>query len=158
MKDLDKKYDLIKRKGVLVCGFFGIGKSSVKKYRPDVSFFDLDAKFFQKQPGWEKIYVECALALREVYDIVALKSSDKVMNHLTQLGEKFYIVYPNRYAKRDFMERAVKNNYSREWIRSFFSRWEEYIEEIEHEETTNKIILQSGEYLSDIVDRLIRFK
>lgn len=158
MKELDQKYELINRRGVLVCGFFGIGKSSVNKYRPDVSFYDLDAKYFQKQPGWEKIYVECALALREVYDIVALKSSDKVMNRLTELGETFYIVYPSRYAKREFMERAVKNNYSREWIHSFFSKWETYIEEIEQEDTTNKMVLQSGEYLSDIVDRLIRFK
>ncbi len=158
MKDLDKKYDLISRRGVLVCGFFGIGKSSVNKYRPDVSFYDLDSKFFKKQPDWEKVYVECALALREVYDIVSLKSSDKVMNLLTDLGEVFYIVYPNRYAKRDFMERAVKNNYSREWIHAFFSKWDEYIEEIDNEDNAKKIVLQNGEYLSDIVDRLIRFK
>lgn len=157
-KDLERKYDFINKKGVIVCGFFGIGKSSVNKYRPDVSFYDLDAKFFRKQPGWEKIYAECALALREIYDIVAIKSSDKVMDYLTKMGESFYIVYPNRYAKRDFMERAVKNNYSREWIHSFFSKWESYIEEIEQEETINKVVLQSGEYLSDIVDRLIRFR
>lgn len=45
----------IKRKGVIVCGFFGIGKSSVNFYRPDVKFYDLDAKFFKKQPGWENL-------------------------------------------------------------------------------------------------------
>lgn len=151
-------YDIIKRRGVLVCGFFGIGKSSVTTYRPDVNYFDLDAKFFLKQPGWEKIYVECALALRERYEIVCLKSADKVMDLLTELGEEFYVVYPNRHAKRDFMERAIENNYSRDWIRAFFARWESYIEEIEEDDNTNKIVLQDGEYLSDIVDRLIRFR
>ncbi|MGI5842211.1 MAG: hypothetical protein ACOX6H_02830 [Christensenellales bacterium] len=149
---------MIKRKGVIVCGFFGIGKSSVNKFRPDVSFYDLDAKHFVKQPGWEKVYVECALALRERYDIVALKSSDKVMNRLADLDEDFFLVYPNRYAKRDFVERAIKNGYSREWIQNFFAKWDEYLEEVEHEEHANKIVLQNGEYLSDIVDRLIRFK
>ena len=150
--------DDMKRLGVIVCGFFGIGKSSVTKYRPDVSFFDLDATRFKKEPGWEKLYVECALALRHVYDIVSVKSSDKVMNYLSELGVDFCIVYPNRYAKRDFMERAVINGYSREWIQNFFSRWDEFIEEIEQEESSNKIVLQNGEYLSDIVDRIVRFK
>ena len=148
----------IKRKGVIVCGFFGVGKSSVTKYRPDVKFIDLDAKFFVKQPGWEKMYVECALALTNEYDIVCLKSSDKVMNLLDRLGKKYYLVYPNRYAKRDFMERAIKNKYSREWIENFFSRWESYLDEIDQQENANKIVLQSGEYLSDIVDRLVRFR
>ncbi len=155
---IERENDIIKRKGVIVCGFFGIGKSSVNKYRPDISFYDLDAKFFKKQPGWENVYVECALALREKYDIVSIKSADRVMDRLTDLGQEFYIVYPNRHAKRDFMERAVRNNYPREWIHAFFSRWESYIEEIEDEETTNKIVLQNDEYLSDIVDRLVRFR
>ena len=148
----------MKRLGVIVCGFFGIGKSSVTKYRPDISFYDLDATHFKKEPGWEKLYVDCALALRNDYDIVALKSSDKVMNRLTELGESFYLVYPNKFAKRDFMERAVRNGYSREWIQNFFSKWETYIEEVEEEENAQKIVLQTGEYLSDIVDRLIRFR
>lgn len=148
----------IKKKGVIVCGFFGIGKSSVTKYRNDIKFYDLDAKFFKKQPGWEKIYVDCALALQNEYEIVCLKSSDKVMKLLNQLNEKYYLVYPNRYAKRDFMERAVKNRYPREWIEDFFSKWERYIEEVEDEDCANKIVLQSGEYLSDILDRLVRFK
>jgi hypothetical protein len=148
----------LKRLGVIVCGFFGIGKSSVTKYRPDVSFYDLDANNFVKKPGWDKLYVDCALALRHDYDIVAIKSSDKVMHRLDELGVQYYLVYPNRYAKRDFMERAVKNGYSRQWIEQFFSRWEKYIEEVEEEEHAHKIVLQSGEYLSDIVDRLIRFR
>ena len=150
--------DDLKRKGVIVCGFFGVGKSSVTKYRPDVNFFDLDAKYFVKQPGWERMYVECALGLTNTYDIVCLKSSDKVMNLLNDLGEKYYLVYPSRYAKRDFMERAIKNKYSREWIENFFSRWERYLEEVEQEDNANKIVLQSGEYLSDIVDRFVRFR
>lgn len=150
--------DIIKKPGVLVCGFFGIGKSAVPKYRPDVKFYDLDAKAFVKQPGWEKIYVDCALALRKDYDIVAIKSSDKVMNLLNEMGIKYYLVYPNRFAKRDFMERAVKNGYTREWIEAFFSKWDKYLEEVEEEDSAHKVVLQSGEYLSDIVDRLIRFK
>lgn len=148
----------IKRPGIIVCGFFGIGKSSVSKYRPDVKFYDLDAKAFVKKIGWEKIYSDCALALTNDYDIVAIKSSDKVMKYLNELGTKYYIVYPNKYAKREFMERAILNKYSREWIEDFFTKWDKYIEEIENEENTNKIVLQSGEYLSDIVDRIIHFQ
>lgn len=149
---------VINKKGTIVCGFFGIGKSSVTQYRPDIKFYDLDSKFFQKQPGWEKLYVDCALALTNNYDIVCIKSSDKVMRLLNYLNQKYYLVYPNRYAKRDFMERAVKNRYSREWIENFFSQWEKYIDEVEDEDCANKIVLQSGEYLSDIVDKLVRFK
>lgn len=148
----------IKYRGTIVCGFFGVGKSSVAKYRPDIKFYDLDAKAFVKQDGWQNLYVDCALGLTHDYDIVCLKSSDKVMRRLNQLGQKYYIVYPNRFAKRDFMERAIKNKYPRKFIEQFFSNWERYIQEIEDEDCPNKIVLQSGEYLSDIVDRLVRFR
>lgn len=155
---MNDDYGEIKKLGVIVCGFFGIGKSSVTKHRPDVSFYDLDASHFKKEPGWEKMYVDCAMALRHDYDVVAIKSSDKAMDRLNELGVSYYLVYPNKFAKRDFIERAIRNNYSREWIETFFSRWEDYIEEVEDEENAKKIVLQSGEYLSDIVDRLVRFR
>lgn len=158
MKSAYDNYSDIKRKGVIVCGFFGIGKSSVTKHRPDVSFYDLDATKFVKQKGWENNYVECALALRNEYEIVAVKSSDKVIDKLKEMEIPYYLVYPSRYAKRDFMERAIKNGYSREWIQSFFSRWEEFIDEVEEDHDAKKIVLQGEEYLSDIVDRLVRFR
>lgn len=113
---------------------------------------------FSKSNRVGKIYVDCAMALTYDYEIVCIKSSDKCMHLLNQLGQKYYLVYPNRIAKRDFMERAIKNHYPREFITEFFSNWERYIEEIEDEDCPNKIVLQSGEYLSDIVDRLIRFR
>lgn len=146
-----------KKKGKIICGFAGIGKSSIRDavpYMSRVALYDLQSHAFVKEYGWQRNYVECALALAEKFDYVFLSTHDVVIDELSRRGEKFFVVYPSRYLKDEYMDRFKKRGSSQEYIARFRSRWEGFIDKLENCSCDNKINLRTGQYLSDVILRL----
>ena len=147
----------MEKKGIIICGFAGIGKSSIKDaipYFKDVKLYDLQSHIFKKESGWQKTYVECALALRDKYDYVFLSTHDVVIDELKNRGEKFYIVYPNKYLKQEYLERFRKRGSSMDYILRFRERWDMFIDKLDSLDHEWKINLRTGQYLSDVILRL----
>lgn len=110
---------LREKQGIIICGFAGIGKTSIRDAVPSyqkISLYDLSSHAFVKDPGWEKNYVECAAALAKKYDYVFTSTHDVVINELIRRNEKFYIVYPYRHCKDEYVERFRKRGNSEEYI------------------------------------------
>lgn len=147
----------MEKKGIIICGFAGIGKSSIKDavaYFKDVKLYDLQSHCFVKDYNWQKNYVECALALQNKYDYVFLSTHDVVIEELKKRGEKFYIVYPNKYLRQEYLERFKKRGSSTEYIMRFRDRWDLFIDKLDSLDHEWKINLRSGQYLSDVILRL----
>ena len=148
---------LREKQGIIICGFAGIGKTSIRDAVPSyqkISLYDLSSHAFVKDPGWEKNYVECAAALTKKYDYVFTSTHDVVINELIRRGEKFYIVYPYRHCKDEYIERFKKRGNSDEYIKRFMDRWDLFLNNIENLMHVNKIALRRGQYLSDVLLRI----
>lgn len=148
---------LREKQGVIICGFAGIGKTSIRTAVPSyqkISLYDLSSHAFVKDPGWEKNYVECAAALAKKYDYVFTSTHDVVINELIRRNEKFYIVYPYRHCKDEYIERFKKRGNSDEYIKRFMNRWDLFLNNIENLMHVNKIALRRGQYLSDVLLRI----
>lgn len=139
--------------GIIISGFSNIGKSSLKKFK-DINYIDFDTHFFRKDEGWEKMYVECLLALSSKYDYVFITTHGVMLEELNKLGIEYYLVYPKRELKEEYRERAISRNSSEEFVNGFFSRWDEHISDCEKNTFAKKIVLESGEYLSDVIDKV----
>ena len=139
--------------GIIISGFSNIGKSSLKKFK-DINYIDFDTHFFRKEEGWEKMYVECLLALSSKYDYVFITTHGVMLEELIKRGIEYYLVYPKRELKEEYRERAISRNSSEEFVNGFFSRWDEHISDCEKNTFAKKIVLESGEYLSDVIDKV----
>lgn len=145
------------KQGIIICGFAGIGKSSIRDAVPSyqkISLYDLSSHAFLKDEGWEKNYVECAAALAKKYDYVFTSTHDVVIKELMRRKEKFYIVYPYRHCKDEYVERFKKRGNSDEYIKRFMNRWDLFLNNIENLMHVNKIALRRGQYLSDVLLRI----
>ena len=145
------------KQGIIICGFAGIGKTSIRDAVPSyqkISLYDLSSHAFLKDTGWEKNYVECASALAKKYDYVFTSTHDVVINELIRRNEKFYIVYPYRHCKDEYIERFKKRGNSDEYIKRFMNRWDLFLNDIENLMHVNKIALRRGQYLSDVLLRI----
>lgn len=148
---------MFKKRGIIICGFAGIGKSSIREavpYYKDIKLYDLQSHAFVKDYGWQRNYVECAIALAEKYDFVFLSTHDVVIDELQRRGEKFYIIYPSRYLKDEYMERFKMRGSSLDYITRFRAQWDNFINKLDDLKCDNKITLRSGQYLSDVILRL----
>lgn len=140
--------------GIIISGFSNIGKSSLTKYK-DIKCIDFDTHYFRKEEGWEKMYVECLLALVNKYDYVFITTHGIMLNRLNELGINYYLVYPKRELKEEYRNRAIVRKSSDDFVDGFFSRWDEHISDCEKNTFAKKIILESGEYLSDVIDKIV---
>ena len=74
---------------------------------------------------------------------------------MNERGIKYYLIYPERELKEEYRKRAISRGSNDEFVEGFFSRWDKHISDCEMNSCPNKIVLKSGEYLSDVVDRCI---
>lgn len=145
------------KKGIIICGFAGIGKSSIQKHSDlytTIKYYDLQSHNFVKHPGWEKSYIDCACSLAKENDYVFVSTHDVVIKELMNRDVKFYIVYPYRYCKDEYMERFKQRGSDMEYIKRFMLRWDMFVNNIENLTHVNKIPLRRGQYLTDVLYRI----
>lgn len=146
-----------KKKGVVISGFAGIGKSGLKKnvpYYENVKIYDLSSSYFRKEDGWEKVYCDIIESMVDKYDYIFISTHDVVINEMIKRGNDFYIVYPLRQCKGEYLERFVNRGSSREYVEKFMKRWNEFIDKLDKIKYDKKITLRTGQYLSDVLNRL----
>ncbi len=146
---------LQKKKGIIISGFAGIGKTDFNKYVPyyqNATYYDLPSAAFRE--NWEKVYVDCAEALCEKYNYVFVSTHDVVINELMSRNLKFYIVYPKGHCKDEYRQRFIKRGNSPEYIDKFMKNWDRFIDQIDRLDYPYKISLRTGQYLSDVISRI----
>ena len=150
-------FSLAPRQGVIISGFAGIGKTGLKEHCPyfeDKKIYDLSSSYFRKNPGWEKVYCDLALNLIKEYDYVFVSTHDGVINEFLSRQIKFYIVYPKQYCKDEYIQRFLKRGNSQEYVSKFVKNWDYYINMLDNVKSDYKINLRSGQYLSDVINRI----
>lgn len=148
---------LQKKKGIVISGFAGIGKSGLKEnvpYYENVKVYDLSSSYFRKEPGWEKVYCDIIENMVDKYDFIFISTHDVVINEMIERGNNFYIVYPLRQCKSEYCERFINRGSSREYVEKFMKRWNDFIDKLDNIRYDKKIALRSGQYLSDVLNRL----
>ena len=150
-------FGLAPKKGVIISGFAGIGKTGLKEHCPnfeDKKIFDLSSSYFRKNPGWEKVYCDLAENLTKEYDYIFVSTHNMVIDELISRGIKFYIVYPKQYCKDEYVQRFINRGNSQEYISKFIKNWDYFIKLLDDVPIRDKITLRTGQYLSDVITRL----
>ena len=140
--------------GIIISGFSNIGKSYLKKYK-NINCIDLDTCYFNKIDNWINIYIECLLALKEKYDCVLITTYGDVLQELNRRNIKYCLVYPKIELKEEYRQRAIERKSDTSFIEGFFSRWDTHINDCINNKNTNKIVLESNEYLSDVIEKIM---
>lgn len=133
----------------IICGFPGVGKSSIE----GSNFMDLDSKDHIGINRWSN-YKEAIEKFVGRIEYLLLSSHKQTRYILKQLNLKYYIVYPDKSLKSEYMRRYKQRGSSREFIKWMDSYFDELIDSIESETDPNciKIKLSSPEqYLKDVI-------
>ena len=137
--------------GKIISGFSNIGKSTLsnnKKYK----IIDFDTHYFRKEGNWVEMYIECMLALQEKYDFVFITTYGDVLQVLNERGIEYTLIYPKMELKEEYRQRAIARGSDDEFVNGFFSRWEKHINDCEKNKVPKRIILESNQFLSDVID------
>ena len=152
--DLLKKY--LGRETTVICGFPGLGKSSAAgKY-----IADLDSADFMGPNRWEEYEKAIKEQIGKVnYILVSCHPETRAI--LKNLGIHYYIAYPSRELKEEYLERYRKRGDSPEFTNLLSNNFDHFINSIEsddYEDCTKIRIVKPGRYVKDVIDVISKLK
>lgn len=159
-------------KGLIICGFPGVGKSYAEQLSNDIA--DCESNAFHFPVDWEHInepekmevkedknwvnkYVDHIEDMASQYGkpYVLVSSHVEVRTEMDVRGIKYIIAVPKKELKDEYLSRYVKRGSQVSFIEKMYFYWEEWLDEIENCGMP-VIHLSSGQYIADILPILPR--
>lgn len=156
-----------KIKGIIICGFPGVGKSYAAKMSNDIA--DVESSAFHyptdweninepekmrnlEDPEWVKKYVDhiVDMASHYGYPYILVSSHREVREELTARFIPHVVVVPDKSLKDEYLGRYLKRGSDAEFIINMFEGWDEYLDDIE-KCSLAVIHLKAGQTISEIL-------
>ena len=142
---------------LVICGFPGIGKSHLAKKE---GFMDSDSSDWHwsapgvPHPDWPYNYVKHIQLGLYINKVILVSTHTDVRNALKEMGVEYWLCYPARFLRDEYMLRFAKRKDTPEFIQQMEDNWMKRIDELEAEDDgdrSRKIVLFSEEHLSDVM-------
>jgi len=137
----------------ITCGFPGIGKSYLTEINGHFTYDSDSSKFSWLEPGvrnpaFPQNYLDY---IKTLSGLVLVSSHKIVRDALAEAGAEFWVCYPERKCKGEYLERYRLRSSPKTFIDLLDSKWDEWITEMEDENRCfRRIVLAPGQYISDI--------
>ena len=146
---MEQDYRIKDEKGLIICGFAGIGKSTVVNKIP--GWVDLESTPFNK--NW-KVYVDIIEYMSNVGYNILVSCHQELRDELKNRSLKYTIVCPDLSIKDEYIKRYKSRGNTSDFVNLLEKNWDTFIKSCSNEDE-NTIFLYSGEYLEDIIKKLI---
>lgn len=142
---------------IIISGFPGVGKSFLGKNNDD--FIDLDSSRYAGEDRWQryKERIEDALG---IYKYIFVSSHEETRDILKELGFKYYVVYPDKNLKEEYLRRYKERGSKEEFIDLMNNNFESFIDSIENN-SPNEVkvkLTKSDDFLKTIIYKLKEYE
>ena len=155
---------------VIISGFPGVGKSHYFNRCKHIENMCLDSdssKFSwikdevgintkERNPEFPKNYIEHIKSNIGKVDVIFVSSHKVVREALEKEGLNYYLVYPKREDKTEYIRRYRKRGNDENFIQFISANWDEFITDMENETFPFKRELPTRKFLSPIEVNNIR--
>jgi len=141
---------------LLISGFPGIGKTYFKN-NSVLNVADSDSSKFSwikegvRNPNFPKVYIEHIKDMLRSKDIVLVSSHKEVRDALVQERIRFWLVYPKRELKTEYLLRFEKRGSPQKFLDFLDSNWDNFITEMENQKFCEHKRLISGKYIGSVI-------
>lgn len=166
---VDNNFTMIDRRVVVVCGFPGVGKSTLSDKSPLVInkvgrpgsiipqwiVIDMESSGYDKSEFPDNYIARIEQYIELVHqrgtNIVLLCSSHKaVRDAMHKAGISFVCAYPDKSLKSEYIDRYLARKNHPMPLKVVLDNWDNWIDELIEEEADH-LVLESGQYLSDVI-------
>lgn len=139
-------------KTYIIAGFPGVGKSWLKNNYGDL-ISDSDSSKFPKDE-FPQNYINHIKSLIGEKLVILVSTHKEVLNKLEDEKIPYILVYPDKNLKQEYLERYKQRGSPEGFINLLDIKWDEFHNDLEQANPKNKIILQKGEFLKDILNKI----
>lgn len=148
----------------LISAFPGTGKSHYYRNNSDGKIIlDSDSSLFSwardslynkiRNPRFPENYINHIKENLGKADIIFISSHKEVRDALVKENLDFYLIYPERGNKQEYVERYIQRASSAPFIGLLQREWDNWITELEEQNNCTHIELKSNEYITDILTK-----
>lgn len=139
---------------LIVSAFPGTGKSHLFN-NTKLNILDSDSSKFDKSKFPENYIAHIKENIGKV-DVILVSSHEEVRNALVKNKIKFLLVYPNKSLKSEYVDRYKERGSNEKFIEKISDNWNNWIDELENQTSCEKIVLNSNEFITDVVSNIIK--
>lgn len=141
---------------MIVCGFPGIGKTTLKDRYPD-QVVDSDSSLFSwaspgvRHPEWPNNYLDHLSKLEEENPdkLILVSTHKEVISGLLERKIRFSIIRPSIECKQEYIERFIKRGSTEAFIELLDKNFETFLDDLDNVPGIHVSVLSPGSYLSD---------
>jgi len=135
---------------MLLSAFPGTGKSHLFRNPGNKVILDSDSSTFDKS-DFPANYIRHIKENIGKADIICISSHEEVRNALVENDLYFTLIYPDISLKEDYVERYIERGSPEGFVNLISKNWDQWISELDNQEGCDKLVLQKGEYISDVI-------
>lgn len=136
-------------KGLLYAAFCGTGKSFLCSNYPD-KFIEFECWNY-RTGNFPENYIDDIKAAIGKYEYILFSTDPVVLRQLHKDGISIKLVYPKNKLKSEYMERFLKRESHIDFVRAIDTYWDGWIDELKEQSYCEHILLDSGQYLQDVI-------
>lgn len=136
---------------LVVSAFPGCGKSHLFRNKGEKKILDSDSSTFDKSEFPQNYIEHIKYNIGEV-DIILVSSHKEVRDALVSEGIDFTLVYPSKDIKDEYIQRYIDRGNDGKFVELLEQNWDIWTDELENQESCEKIKLESGQYLSNVIE------
>lgn len=137
----------------VICGFPGVGKSSLFRNRGDSKIVDSDSSTFDKAEFPANYIAHIREKLAEGYTVLCSTHAE-VRAALVQAGIPFALVYPKLDCRDEYMQRYTERGSPDAFIGMMFKNWEKFVQGCADQAGCKHVELDSGQYIPATLQEL----
>lgn len=136
----------------ILSAFPGCGKSHLFATPNKLLISDSDSSQFDKAE-FPHNYVDHIQEKHRVNDLCLVSSHAEVRAEMKQRNLRYTLVYPARSCKAEYLARYARRGSPASFIEMMERQWDDFLDSCEADDAPS-IVLQPGQYLSDVIGRL----
>lgn len=136
----------------ILSAFPGCGKSHLFATPSKLLISDSDSSQFDKAE-FPYNYVDHIQEKHRVNDLCLVSSHAEVRAEMKQRNLRYTLVYPARSCKAEYLARYARRGSPASFIEMMERQWDDFLDSCEADDAPS-IVLQPGQYLSDVIGRL----
>jgi hypothetical protein len=135
---------------MLISAFPGCGKSHLFRNNKEIDIIDSDSSTFDKS-DFPSNYIEHIKENIGKRDVILISSHKEVRDALVEEGLDFLLVYPKSTIKEEYIQRYIERGNDEKFVELLEKNWDMWLDELEDQKMCSKLLLNEGEYLSDVI-------
>jgi hypothetical protein len=145
-----KRFNEHSKTTLVVSAFPGCGKSHLFRNKGERKILDSDSSTFDKA-NFPQNYIEHIKSNLGNVDLILVSSHKEVREALVDNGIEFTLVYPDNNIKEEYIKRYVDRGNNDKFVELLTNNWNNWINELDNQTGCEKIKLNTGEFLSDVI-------